>query len=161
MADIGILDGRVDLFGQPLRAERGRGRPAHTWTPENSCKVSLLLACGHDVMDVARAVGVSKPTLYKHYFNELEDRAFAGVKFVGLQLARLNALAEQGNVAAESKLTALVEAERRKVHAARYASEPPKRTEPPKGKKDMEREAAESTEGLYAPSAPPPGVLVQ
>ena len=66
----------TDLFGLPVPREKGRGRPPHVWTLENSNKVNLLFACGHTPIEIAQVLGIAKPTFYKHYFNEISRSKF-------------------------------------------------------------------------------------
>lgn len=157
----------MDLFGEAVCLPReGRGRPAHVWTLENSNKVNLLFACGRDVKDVAAAIGVSVPTLYKHYFDECSKRKSAELKLRGLQLARLNREAEAGNVAAEKALAAMVQSERMRASADRIAQPQAKaKAAPPKGKKEQQKERAflagrdgDDWQGLL-PEVPRPGSL--
>lgn len=136
------FSGGVDLFGQPL-IERGgrRGRPPHVRTEENSNKVNLLFACGYELKDVAAALGITQPTLRKHYFSECEGRRIAAVRMRALQLARLNTQAADGNVAAEKALIAIIEREQMKQQSARFGDKPrPALTA--KGIKQQRREAA-------------------
>ncbi|MGN5373271.1 hypothetical protein [Sphingomonas hankookensis] len=71
----------VDLFGLPVvRRGEGRGRPEHRWTLENSNKVLLAFARGLSLDDAALVVGVSVPTLRKHYFSEVKQQAAAKLR---------------------------------------------------------------------------------
>lgn len=151
----GILDGAKDLFGLPLLAERGRGRPAHTWTLENSNKINLLFACGYKPAAVAKVIGITKPTLYKHYFNEVARAGVAPLMLKAKQLSRLNALAEDGNVAAEKALAAMVHAERLATQAQALASREPSPRPVRLGKKEEAAAAALGVGGIFAPPAPP------
>jgi len=77
----------VDLFGDPLQPDRNaRGRPEHSWSLENSNKVLIAFARGMSVKEAATAIGVSVPTLYKHYFNECAKRQAARVRMEITQL---------------------------------------------------------------------------
>lgn len=163
----GISEGDSDLFGLPLLPEKGRGRPAHVWTSENSNKVNLLFACGHTPMAVAQALGISKPTFYKHYFNEISRSKFAPLMMTARQLERLNAEADKGNVAAEKALAALIQAERVKAHSDRMTATQAKaggtKAETPAplaklGKKEEAKLAAHGVTGKFAPP-PQPGLL--
>jgi hypothetical protein len=98
-------DGDVDLFGDPVTGrERGQGRPAHERTRETVNRVILGLARGWDKKTVARSIGITVPTLHKHYFRELDFAADAAVMMESVQLGRLNDQAEKGNIAAEKEL---------------------------------------------------------
>lgn len=151
----GISDGDTDLFGLPLMAERGRGRPAHVWSLENSNKVNLLFACGHKPAEVAKVLGITKPTFYKHYFNEIARAGLAPLMLKARQLERLNAQAEAGNVTAEKALAAMVHAERLSVQASTLAGTRPEARPTRLGKKEEAKIAAAGVGGIYAPPAPP------
>lgn len=74
----------LDLFGNPYHsAGRGQGRPEHVPTEENIINVMVLLASGMTNAEVAKTVGLSTPTLRKHYFHLLKQRE--------VMLARLKA----------------------------------------------------------------------
>lgn len=158
----GISDGDTDLFGLPLVAERGRGRPAHVWTIENSNKVNLLFACGHKPADVAKVLGITKPTFYKHYFNEIARASLAPLMLKARQLERLNAQAEAGNVTAEKALAAMVHAEHVQTTVARITERgsPVDRGAGPVGKKAAAVDAARRLGGKFATRQPPPGMLM-
>jgi hypothetical protein len=158
----GILEGDTDLFGLPLLADRGRGRPAHAWTVENSNKVNLLFACGHKPAIVARVLGITKPTFYKHYFNEISRAGFAPLMLRARQLERLNAEAEKGNVAAERALAAMVHAEQIQTTAQRISERgaPIDKKSAPLGKKASAVDAAQRLGGRFATRQPPPSMLI-
>lgn len=155
----GISDGATDLFGLPLVPEKRRGRPAHAWTPENSNKVNLLFACGRKPTEVAHVLGITKPTFYKHYFNEIERSKFAPLMMRAEQLARLNKAAAEGNVAAEKALAGMIQAEQARAINDRYGATP--KTEPKApaaaklGKKEEQQAAANLVGGIFGvPEAP-------
>ena len=152
-----FLEGVVDLFGCPVRRERGRGRPAHVWTLENSNKVNLLFACGYDIKDVAAALGITQPTLRKHYFSEVEQRRVARIRVRALQLERLNRAADAGNVAAEKALAGMIQGEVVKVISDRKAASQsaPSHGSSRVGKKEAAKQAAAGVTGKYAPPEPP------
>ncbi|WP_298618631.1 hypothetical protein [uncultured Zoogloea sp.] len=89
----------LDLLGEPYREPADpRGRPKHRVTREKRKDVSALRAAGLSRDDIALVLGVSKPTLAKYYFAELnegvaQERARA--------LLWLRASAEGGNVSAQ------------------------------------------------------------
>lgn len=148
----------VDLFGDPvLPRQEGRGRPEHCWSLEKSNKVLLAFARGLSQKDAAIAVGVSVPTLRKVYFSECSKRAAARLRMEMTQLARLNAMAEGGNVAAEKELMKQLDRMRARDQVRASAPEPTAR--PRKlGKKEAAQQAAEQVRGLYE-AAPPPGQM--
>ena len=150
-----MADEIFDLFGMPVRSRReGRGRPEHAWSEENSHKISLLLAIGHEVSEIAEIIGVSQPTLRKHYFSELQARRTAAQRLLAKQLYRLNRQAEAGNVAAEKALFGMIEREKTRQLSDRLAApnRQPKVTAPrPLGKKEVAEAEALGVTGLYAP----------
>lgn len=151
----------VDLFGNPVPQRRGKGRPAHVPTAETRAFVNMLFVCGHDVMAVARAVGVTKATFYKHYRPEIDARKQAALKFSGHQMMRLNRLAEQGNVAAEKALAGMIQAERVRSTGDRVAGRKVSSSaSAPKGVKALREEAAAKVEGRFAARPAPPSAMV-
>lgn len=158
----GILDGSLDLFGLPLMPARGRGRPAHVWTPENSNKVNLLFACGYEPAEVAKAMGITKPTFYKHYFNELSRRKFAQLNLRSTVMSKLLPEIEKGNVAAAKALLAMVERESAKALSdrmiGRAQAAAAKEKTVPLGKKAEAKRAADDLVGRYATRQPPVGL---
>jgi len=148
----------VDLFGDPVQPDReARGRPEHSWSFANSNKVLIAFARGMTVKEAAVAIGVSVPTLRKHYFAEVAKRQAARVRMEIAQLARLNDAAAIGNVAAEKELfkrmdkAALAElAERVADRGSRTPTAQPKL-----GKKAAAKAAAGQVTGKFAPPAQP------
>lgn len=70
----------LDLFGWPVAEPRDKaGRPEHVRTEENVNKIMMLIAFGFKNSEVAAAIGVSQPTLRKHYFQALDQRRVAGL----------------------------------------------------------------------------------
>lgn len=148
----------VDLFGDPvLRREEARGRPEHKWTRANSNKVLLAFARGLDVKGAATAIGVSVPTLRKHYFAEVAKRDVAKLRMEMTQLARLNSAAEAGNVAAEKELGKRLEKATQADTAERVANRGRNGAPAPKklGKKEEATAAAHGLGGKYAPRPAP------
>ena len=146
----------VDLFGDPrLPPQEGRGRPEHQWTIENSNKVLLAFARGLSVKEAALAIGVSVPTLRKHYFAEVAKRSAARLRMEMTQLARLNAAAAGGNVAAEKELFKRLD----KAALAGLADRVADRGKQPKaaklGKKAEAMQKAGEVRGKFAPPEPP------
>jgi len=152
--------GEVDLFGDPV-VFRGakRGRPEHERTERNANKVSLLFALGHDVKDVAAALGITQPTLRKHYFSEVSQRDAMRLKLKAEVLSSLFDQAKGGNVGAMKKL--LDQVEKGDLVALsvavknRKTNDAPKPKVPPIGKKEAQQLAAEEVDGIYKPRAAP------
>jgi predicted ArsR family transcriptional regulator len=95
------FEAAFDLFGDPIPVNHGRrGRPQHVWTKENSNKIILLLAQGWADIRIANAMGISPPTLRKHYFSELKKRGAARDRVESIGLLTLWNMGREGNVAA-------------------------------------------------------------
>lgn len=144
-----------DLFGDPiLPRQEGRGRPEHVWSLENSNRVLLAFARGLTVKQAATAIGLSVPTLRKHYFSEVAKRDQAQLRMEMVQLGRLNDLAAAGNVAAEKELAKQLDKMRQRDKAQAMAPAPEAR--PRKlGKKEAQAAAAREVRGLYEPPPAP------
>lgn len=149
------------MFGLPLVPEKGRGRPAHVWNRQNSDLVNLLFACGHKPVEIARVLKISKPTFYKHYFNEIANAGHAPLMMKARQLQRLNDQAEKGNVAAEKALAGMIHAEQVRVVSdnikARGSEKSP--AAPKLGKKEEAKAAAAGVTGRYGTRQPPPSMF--
>jgi hypothetical protein len=99
-----------DLFGDPVPANwGGRGRPQHIPTQEYRNKVKLLLAFGWNNERIARAIGITEPTLRKHYFSELKFRNEHRDRMSASLAARLWKEVEAGSVSAMKEFQKLVE----------------------------------------------------
>ena len=150
----------VDLFGDTvLPAKEGRGRPEHSWSVANSNKVLLAFVRGLTVKQAATAIGVSVPTLRKHYSSELEQRDAAAIRFEMVQFSRLNELAKGGSVPAEKELARRLEKARLDDLSDRVSNHARPPRVKPRGKKEEALEDAQNVRGLYEPPAPPPGLL--
>lgn len=105
----GENSGQGCLFGFAHSPRKGeRGRPPHVWTQETSNKVKLLLALGWSNGRIANALGVTEPTLRKHYFSELKVRALARDAMNAERAWQLWRLAAAGNVGAIKTFDAFV-----------------------------------------------------
>lgn len=135
------------------------GRPPHVRTRETSNRVLLLFAGDAKPIDAARALGISLPTFHKHYFYEVEQRETARWKMRGLQLARLNAQAEAGNVAAEKELMKALEREQVRAISERVAKRADQVASPKLGKKDAAAAAAKEHKGRFKTRTPPPSMI--
>lgn len=143
-----------DLFGDPVLPSReGPGRPEVVWNRETSNKVLLAFARGLTVKQAASAVGMSAPTLRKVYFSEVGKRAEARLRMEMTQLARLNAQAEAGNVAAEKELMKQLDRLRQRDQQQQLAPAPTKAAK--LGKKETAKAVAHEVRGLYEPPSPP------
>ena len=152
--------GNVDLFGDPVPAGRGmRGRPEHVPTTENSNKIKILLAQGWTNERIANAIGVTQPTLRKHYFSLLKARERARDQVTARRIFALHAQAFEGNVTAIKELNRLEERDhlaalQAKFAAADSANEPDRR-----GKKEILADEARAPQGEWADILPQQDVL--
>ena len=150
----------VDLFGDPVMPRHeGRGRPEHVRTLENSNKVLLAFARGLTVKEAATAIGVSVPTLRKHYSSEVAQRDAAAIRFEMVQLHRLNEGAKSGSVSAEKELGRRLE----KARIDLLADQVSRNVRPPRpeklGKKAALQQEADEMQGMYEAPPAPPGLL--
>jgi hypothetical protein len=150
---------QVDLFGNPVPQVRGPGRPAHVATAETRAFVNMLFVCGHDVMAVAKALGLSRTAFYEHYRAEIAERQLAALKFKGHQMIRLNRLAQDGNVGAEKALAGMIAGEQLKALGQKIERRSAPSMPTPKGKKEQQREAAGAVGGHFAPREAPPSLI--
>ena len=130
------------MTDKPKRARRGR--PLYVASNEDREKVRVLKASGMTNDAIAEAVGISIPTLTKHFAVDL-DCGTAKVRAEVL-MARWNA-AKGGNVSAQNRM--LDDLKARQVHEER-AKVPPKL-----GKKEQQQIAAQQAGARFAPPAPP------
>ncbi|WP_075216089.1 sigma factor-like helix-turn-helix DNA-binding protein [Mongoliimonas terrestris] len=144
-----------DLLGDPIpEGSAKRGRPPHVQTDEKRRQVMVLAAFGWSMESIAAALGVTPPTLRKHYFRELKEKAEARARVEGAALAALVEQARTGNVQAIDKLLARFARLDEKALSERIVNRgvaSPVR----KGKKEMQVEAAQQVAGKFAPPSPP------
>lgn len=70
----------LGLFGWPVQEPREKaGRPEHVPTEQNVNKIMMLLAFGYKNHEIAAAVGLSQPTMRKHYLQALSQRRIASL----------------------------------------------------------------------------------
>ena len=67
-----MRDQALDLFGEPIRAPRGAGRPMHAPTEQLRQRVRKLHAEGLNQLLIAAAIGLTAPTLRRHYRLDLD-----------------------------------------------------------------------------------------
>lgn len=127
-----------------MAGNKNSGRPEYQATDEEREKVRVLKAGGMSNEAVAEALGISEPTLRKHFSSEL-DRGTAKVR-ADLLMARYRS-AMGGNVAAQNKMIEQVAAS---TAQANRTAKPPKL-----GKKEEQQVAAQSVGGKFAPPQAP------
>lgn len=146
---------KFDLLGDPVPENHGKaGANGHIPTSRNVNKVRLLLISGMDKKRIAEELGVSVPTLTKHYFasgaKEVKDaRKKALVDARAKNLLRLDEAASKGNVTAIKEQNAILLAEAIKDRHSEVAGDdedagakPRKAAPAPRGKKEQQSEAA-------------------
>lgn len=153
--------GAVDLFGCPvLIREAKRGRPEHVRTDEIAKRISMLFAMGRTVEAVASAVGVTQPTLRKHYFSEVQQRQALLDRLEADQLAKLFDQSAGGSTSATKALLDRCDDARAARFAAAVVKDRRQADKPaPKGKKEQQREAAGNVAGHFAPRDAPASLL--
>jgi hypothetical protein len=100
-----LSDWDSDLLGDPIPEGLGkRGRPPHRPSDENRRKVMVLAAFDKNEAQIAASLGISEPTLKKHYFRELRSRLEARQRLEGKLLSALMKQVDAGNVSAIDKV---------------------------------------------------------
>lgn len=131
-----------------MAGNKNSGRSEFAPTDEDREKVRVLKAGGMSNVGIADVIGISEPTLRKHFSSEL-DRATAKVR-AELLMARYRS-AMGGNVSAQNKMIEQVSA----IDAQnKRAPETPEK-KPKLGKKEELRQAAENIDGKFAPPVGP------
>lgn len=130
-----------------MAGNKNSGRPEFVPTDDQRETVRVLKAGGMSQEAIAEVVGVSIPTLTKHFSSEL-DRATAKVR-ADVLMARYRS-AMGGNVSAQNKMLDLIGAS-----AADEKIKGRERKAPPQGKKEQRQQAAENVGGKFAPPAGP------
>ena len=94
-----------DLFGNPVRANRGRpGRPALEVTAEDRDAVEAALVRGWSNERIARAVGISPASLKRYFRAALHHRDVAREKMELAMFATVARQAMAGNMSAVKQL---------------------------------------------------------
>jgi hypothetical protein len=149
------LGREFDLFGEPLPLNRGKpGRNDHVPTAENANKIRLLLVAKWTLPRIAEEIGISVPTLRKHYFasgkiNVAHAREMAAAEVKGRTLLQLSAAADAGNVSAMKELRSI--ADQAEIDRLPKPAKKPK----PEGKKARTAERARKPAGSWGELLPP------
>ncbi|HET6972328.1 MAG TPA: hypothetical protein VFH92_14460, partial [Phenylobacterium sp.] len=153
-----VMAENLDLLGDPIPENwGGRGRPPHLPTRANRNKIIVLLAMGWEEAKIAAAIGISKPTLRKHYFRELKVRDEARARLEGELITGMAAKALAGDVPAYREVRrALDKSDVQAVDAVyRPVAEAPANKAPRLGKKAQAQADAEQIAGIFEPGPPP------
>lgn len=146
----------LDLLGFPIPEARDKaGRPEHVPTEENCNKIMMMMVFGCTNADCAKAIGVSVPTLRKHYLQQLSQRSVARLQLDGIRRAALLGKVRAGDVSAIREMDRQLGRMDLDALAERVASRPGTAKEEKIGKKEAERRAAAGVTGIFAPPSPP------
>jgi hypothetical protein len=139
----------LDLLGWPIPEPRDAGRPEHVPTDENRNKIMMMLVFKKTNAEIAKAVGLSQPTLRKHYLQQLDQRKVARLQLDATRWAATYAKVLAGDMQAIKELGKMLEAHDRAELAANFGADTHQRRErkPKLGKKEVAKVEAE-TAGL-------------
>ena len=133
-------------------ASRKVGRPAYEPTPEDRETVEQMRYFGETESVIAIALGITIPTLRKHFRDELDTGAAKQRRDV---IGFLFAQARKGNVSAAKKLE-----EMGRIAGAATSVKAREARAPKLGKKEIQAAAAKAVSGKFAPPEPPKLVVV-
>lgn len=126
-----------DLLGDPIPDNKGNaGANGHVATAENVRKIRVLLVAGLPKARIAEQLGITSPTLNKHYFqsgkiNHRHAREMALAEQRGKVLLRLDAAVDDGKVAAMKAMKSIIDEQEINDQAKRAAGrEAPTRERP-------------------------------
>ncbi len=147
----------LDLLGDPIPENwGGRGRPPHKPTDQNRNKVMLLLALGWADAKIAASLGITPPTLRKHYFRELKVRDEGRARLEARLIAGMAAKALAGDVPAYREIRRALDRADLEASEGVYVAPQARAAKPVKLGKKAERLAeAEKIGGIYSPGPPP------
>lgn len=120
-----------------MAARRSRGKPPHEPKPAYRRKVEEMVAVGDSHETIARALGITRPTLDRHYKEELKNGA---AKKRAEAVTGLFRQARKGNVTALKKLEEMT----RVATALEGFEKPAEESKAPKPAKRGKKEAAEA-----------------
>ena len=128
------MDQERDLLGDPIPPAPDRGRPVHEVTEKKRRYVLACIAANWTHEEIAAGVGISPPTLRKHYLRELQG----GKAMVrATLLVKLQEQIEKGNVSAMRLAHQILTKSDLDGGARQRASAAPKR-----GKREIARDDA-------------------
>lgn len=150
------MNSKFDLLGDPIPEGRGKpGRTGHVPTAENARKIRSLLVAGLKNAQIARELGITVPTLKKHYFhngkvNAKLAREMAIAEMRARNILRLDAEADKGNVSAMRALEPLLEKAERDLVERELSREKPAKEQAPGVKRHRELMGHEADDELEA-----------
>ena len=153
MAEAKFTDHRAtDLFGNPVRPNKGRrGRPALEITPEDRDAVEAALVKGYSNQRICEAVGISLPSLKRHFRASLQQRDNARDRLkLALFAAMARAAIEERKPAAATKLLEMMRQDELSEIETRLAAAKETRPEPEGKKQQVARLALDADAQLEA-----------
>jgi hypothetical protein len=136
-----------NLFGEPLPRNLGKvGRNEHVPTAENVSRVRQLVMAGWRAEKIAEEIGISRPTLRKHYLPDFQKSRIVALGEVKAKtLLLLEKAAQDGNVAAMKELLRIVREEELNLGIGANPPQPEREPKPEKlGKKEQANHAAQT-----------------
>lgn len=143
---------KLDLFGNPVRASKGRrGRPALEISDEDRDAVEAALVKGYSNQRICEVLGISLPSLKRHFRASLQNRDNARERLkLALMASMARAAIEERKPAAATKLLEMMRQDELLEVEKRLAADKPKRPEP-EGKKQLSaRQALDADAQLEA-----------
>lgn len=138
-------DGISDLFGNPVRANKGeRGRPVFEVTERNRNKVKLLLAMGWSNPRIANAIACSLATLKRYFRAELAARDQMRDRLDAERLMLVAERAADGVIGAHRVLENMIEKNDQRL--AEAVATRPAKAESPVGKKQARAQIAQDAD---------------
>lgn len=148
----------LDMFGWPIPAKRTKaGRPEHKATQENINKIMMMMIFGCTDDECAAAIGVSRPTLRKHYLPQLKQRTVARLQLDAARRSALYGKVVAGDVGAMREMDRQLTKHDLTTLAEKAANRQETPAEPI-GKKHAKKLAAAGVAGIYAPRSAPKSV---
>lgn len=121
-----------DLLGDLIPENHDHvGRTGHVVTPESVNKVRQLVIAGWTGRTIAAEIGITGPTLTKHYFNQRsikEAKCIAISEVKGRIFLQLSKAASSGNVAAMKEMRRIIEKEELALLSDAYGDAAPKKS---------------------------------
>lgn len=150
----------IGLFGWPMPEPREKaGRPEHVATDENRNKIMMLMVFGLSNKEIADAIGISQPTLRKHYLQQLAERRRSRLQLDAIRYGALFEKVKTGDVPAMKELDKLLSRHDQAMLAKKVAgrdSENIRHKDADKlGKKEQRKVDAHDVGGIFAVPLPP------
>lgn len=137
-----------DLFGEPIVEKADApGRPEHQPTDYFRFKIMILQSIGKTQKEIAGVVGISVPTLRKHYFSILMNQKKAQDREFAMRATALYRQGLDGNASAFKEYDRLVERALLKAQSDAVKEAAKRSSEyKPKNAREIERAASAANE---------------